>query len=127
MDVISLSVDEDTLEKMDALLADAGFDGRSELVRTAVKRLYGDQQDLSDLSGQVNAVIIARHGHRGEGDVADISHRHDAVINTQLHCSLAGDHCLEVFHVAGDADAVTALHDELQGSRGTETVDILPQ
>jgi CopG family nickel-responsive transcriptional regulator len=127
MEIISLSLDEQTLEKIDEIQEKASFDGRSELIRTAVENLHQEVEDKNSLEGQLNALIIARHPHKKEQRIAQIAHEYDQIVTTQLHSKLNGKNCLEVFHTQGKADNIINFYNKLEGSKHTESVNILPQ
>ena len=127
MEVISLSIDDETLGKIEEIQDNSSFNGRSELIRKAIENLHQEISDRDDLEGELNAVIIARHSHSKEQKIAEISHRFDDVLTTQLHSKLNNDKCLEVFHTDGTAERVINFYKELEGSKDTESVNILPQ
>jgi CopG family nickel-responsive transcriptional regulator len=127
MEIISLSIDDETLDKIEEIRESASFNGRSELIRKAIENLHQETADREDLEGRLNAVIIARHPHSHEQKIAEISHHFDDVITTQLHSKLSNDKCLEVFHTDGPAEEVIGFYNKLEGSKETESVNILPQ
>ncbi len=127
MEVISLSIDDETLDKIEEIQENSSFNGRSELIRTAIENLHQETADREDLEGRLNAVIIARHSHSSEQKIAEISHDFDDILTTQLHSKLSNDKCLEVFHTDGPADKVIEFYKQLEGSKHTESVNILPQ
>ncbi|MFB6116285.1 MAG: CopG family ribbon-helix-helix protein [Candidatus Nanosalina sp.] len=127
MEVISLSIDDETLDKIEEINKSASFNGRSELIRKAIENLHQETTDREKLEGELNAVIIARHSHTKEQRIAEISHEFDDVLTTQLHSKLNNDKCLEVFHTDGPADQVIEFYNRLEGSKNTESVNILPQ
>lgn len=127
MEIISLSLDEGTLEKIDEIRERTSFSGRSELLRKAVSDLYDETVRQERLEGHLNAVIVVRHPHTKENEIADISHSFDQVIVTQLHSKLDDEKCLEVFHTDGSAEKVIDFYNQMKGSKHTESVNILPQ
>jgi CopG family nickel-responsive transcriptional regulator len=127
MEIISLSLDESTLGKIEEIQQESSFNGRSELIRKAVENLHQEAMSNRELEGELNAVIVARHPHSYEQKIASIAHEYDSVITTQLHSKLNGDSCLEVFHTNGNADEVIHFYNEMEGSKHTESVNILPQ
>lgn len=127
MEIISLSLDNKTLEKIEEIQEKSSFNGRSELFRKAISDLYEDTVERDKLEGKLNAVIVVRHPHEREHKVSEISHQFDSVITTQLHNKLDNEKCLEVFHIDGPADDVIRFYNELNGSKHTESVNILPQ
>jgi len=127
MEVISLSIDEETLNKINEIQEKGSFNGRSELIRKAVEGLHQDLNERDELSGEMNAVIIVRHPHKHEKGISEISHSFDEVIITQLHSKLSNEKCLEVFHTNGSAQKIIDFYNQLEGSKHTESVNILPQ
>lgn len=127
MEVISLSIDEDTSDKINEIQEKGSFNGRSELIRKAVQGLHQEVKDRGKLSGDMNAVVVVRHPHKHEGGISDISHEFDDIVTTQLHSKLSNEKCLEVFHTNGDADRVIDFYNKLEGSKHTESASILPQ
>lgn len=127
MEVISCSIDTGTKRKMAALQDRIGFEGRSEMIRTAIDTLHREVNTLEMLDGETTALIVARHSHAGEDAVARLSHDHADIIRTQLHSKVGAESCLEVFQVDGDGDAVRRFYTALKGTTATERVDILPQ
>lgn len=127
MEIISLSLDENTLKKIEEIQEKTNFEGRSELVRTAVESLHQELTKLSDYQNQLNALVVVRHNHTKEGAITDISHRFEDIINTQLHSNLQNGNCLEVFHVDGDAEEIKGFYKTLKASKSTEAVNLLPQ
>lgn len=127
MEIISLSIDDETLDKIEEIQENSSFNGRSELIRKAIENLYQETSDREELEGRLNAVIIARHPHQNEQNIAEISHDFDNILTTQLHSKLSNDKCLEVFHTDGSADKVIEFYNRLEGSKDTESVNILPQ
>lgn len=127
MEIISLSMDESTMEKIEEIHESSSFNGRSELIRKAIENLHQEVMNNQKLEGELNAVIVTRHPHQREQKIAKIAHDFDSVITTQLHSKLDGNNCLEVFHTNGPADEVIDFYNKLEGSKNTESVNILPQ
>jgi CopG family nickel-responsive transcriptional regulator len=127
MEIISLSLDEETLDKIEGIQKEASFNGRSELIRTAVENLHQEVEENQSLEGDLNALVVVRHPHSREQRITSISHDFDDIVTTQLHSKLDGENCLEVFHTQGKAERVINFYNELEGSKHTESVNMLPQ
>lgn len=127
MEIISLSIDEDTLDKIEEIQEKSSFNGRSELFRKAISDLHEETVKRDKLEGRLNAVIVVRHPHKKEQRIGEIAHVYDEVITTQLHSKLDNEKCLEVFHTDGGAEEVIDFYKDLEGSKYTESVKILPQ
>lgn len=120
-------MDEETLGKIEQIQEEGSFNGRSELIRKAIENLHQEVKTNQKLEGELNAVIVTRHPHKREQKIAEIAHEYDSVITTQLHSKLDGNNCLEVFHTNGKAEKVIDFFNELEGSKSTKSVNILPQ
>ena len=127
MEIISLSLDDETMEKIEDIQENSSFNGRSELFRKAIENLHQEVRSNQNLDGDLNAVLVVRHPHRKEQEIASLAHEYDRVITTQLHSKLDGEKCLEVFHTDGSAEEVIEFYNSLEGSKHTESVNILPQ
>lgn len=127
MEIISLSIDEETLDKIEEITRKSSFNGRSELFRKAVENLHQEVVRKNSLKGDLNAVVVVRHPHNRENRISEISHSFDDVVTTQLHSKLGDEKCLEIFHVNGTADRVISFYNDLEGSKHTDSVSILPQ
>ena len=127
MEIISTSVDQKTVEKLDFIQENSSFDGRSELVRKAVSDLYEDTRRKKGLTGEISAAIVLQHSHESEQKISEISHSTDGIILTQLHNSLDNGTCLEVFLVQGSSDKVLDFYNDLNGVKATDSVSFIPQ
>lgn len=127
MEIISLSLDQKTLDKIQDIKEKASFNGRSQLFRTAIENLHQQIKQNQSLEGEINAVTIVKHPHTEEQSIAHISHEYDDIITTQLHSKLDLENCLEVFHTQGKAQKLIQFYNKLEGSKNTESVNILPQ
>lgn len=125
MDIISLSMDEESRRKLEYIEENSAFDGRSELIRKAISELYEQTQRTQGLTGEINAAVFVTHPHSSEDKIAEISHGNDDIVLTQLHNKLDDHACLEVFLVEGDAEEVVNFHDELKGSSATQKVELV--
>src|SRR3989304_5292628 len=98
MPVVSISLNNTMLEAMDSLQTEAGFSGRSEVMRAALRMLLEENKKHSKLEGLVECVILVIHDDRSCSDVVDIQHKfRDFISATHLHNEVEGGKCLEVF------------------------------
>lgn len=114
MRIISISLPDELLEDIEQLIRAQGFDGRSDVVRAAVKMLIADYKEKADLQGSLNSVLLVIHSQNVEDTVTEIKHGFEDIISTQIHNHLRKDTCLEVFILGGDADRMKELVRKLQ-------------
>jgi metal-responsive CopG/Arc/MetJ family transcriptional regulator len=125
--IISISLDEDTEQKIGKIQEMARFKGRSELVRKAVQDLYNNLVGLERLTGQVTAVIVVRHAHDQEAQISQLTHEHSSVITAQLHNKIDSTDCVQVLHANGSSTDILKLHKDLKATSKTKDVRIIPQ
>jgi CopG family nickel-responsive transcriptional regulator len=109
MVIISMSVDSEMLDNIDAMQALYGFAGRSETIRAGVRLLEEDARAKGKLSGKLNAVLLVVHQHAAEDAVGKIRYEFEDVVKTQLHAHLKGDVCMELIVLEGSADKIREL------------------
>jgi len=124
MSVISVSLPESLLDDVDAFADEAGFSGRSEVVRTALRGLLSEQKRLNELDGVIDAVVMVTHHHDGTEVVDAVQHAFQDLITTQMHNHL-DDACIELLVLHGPADKIRDLYERLQASNDISQSEIL--
>ncbi|AGI48215.1 putative transcriptional regulators containing the CopG/Arc/MetJ DNA-binding domain and a metal-binding domain [Thermoplasmatales archaeon BRNA1] len=116
MAVISVSLGEDNIEDLDRIQKLYGLKGRSDAVRTAINLATSEVQDLKELEGSVEGVLITiRHDH-ADPWMSTIQARYVNAIKTQLHSHLKDKKCLEVMIVSCSADDLRSMMFEIEGT-----------
>ncbi|OPX59114.1 MAG: putative nickel-responsive regulator [Methanobacterium sp. PtaB.Bin024] len=109
MTIISVSLSEKLLNEIDALKEEAGFSGRSEIIRTSTRLLISENEEKKDLEGHINSILILIHPQKLEDKVTEVKHHFEDIIRTQIHSHLQDNHCLELFILDGDASRIREL------------------
>jgi CopG family nickel-responsive transcriptional regulator len=117
MSVVSVSINEAMLEAIDRLQAEAGFSGRSEVIRTALRMLLEENKKHTELKGRLECVILVIHDHKSCTDVIDLQHKFSDLISTHVHNAVEGGKCLEIFILKGEADEVKQMYGEFQRNK----------
>lgn len=110
MTIISISVPEKLLQRVEVSIKEQGFANRSEIVRQALRSYIMENRSLKELEGEIAASITIIY-ERGAptGQISEIQHSFGNIISTFLHAHLAEDYCLEVIVVKGDAETIRKL------------------
>ena len=108
--VISVSVPEKLLERVENSIREQGFANRSEIVRQALRTFIMESRSLRELEGEIAAsiTIIYERGAK-KGQISEIQHSFGDIISTFLHAHIEEDYCLEVIVVKGEADTIRKL------------------
>ncbi len=117
-----VSVDAGLLAAFDQLIAEKGYDNRSEalrdLIRDALVQREWERDDLEKV-GTVT-LIYDHHRHDISERLTHVQHDHHDEILSTMHIHLDHDNCLEVLAVKGKAEAVQHLADALIGMKGVK-------
>ncbi len=117
MPVVSISLNKTMLEAIDRLQTEAGFSGRSEVMRAALRMLLEENKKHRELEGRLECVILVIHDNSTCSDVIDVQHKFGDLIVTHLHNAVEGGKCLEIFTLKGDAERVKQMYGELQRNK----------
>jgi len=110
--VISVSVPEKLLERVENSIREQGFANRSEIVRQALRTFITETRSLRELEGEIAASItIIYERDAKKGQISEIQHSFGDIISTFLHAHIEEDYCLEVIVVKGEADNIRKLVD----------------
>lgn len=112
MTIISVSVPEQLLERLEDSIKEQGFANRSEIVRQSLRSFLTENKSLKDLEGEVTAsltVIYERETQKGQA--SEIHHSFGDIISTFLHAHVDENYCIEMIIVKGDAEHLRKLVD----------------
>jgi CopG family nickel-responsive transcriptional regulator len=116
MPVISVSLSEENLEFLDKIQDTYKLKGRSDAVRTSINSAISEMQDMENMSGNVEGILITvRHDH-ADPWMGIIQAKYINCIKTQIHTHLRDKKCLEVMVVSCDADELKDIMQEIKAS-----------
>ena len=124
-EIISMSLDEKTLQNLDSLQKELGSTGRSETIRQCIRMFANEKKQFQKMSGEVNGVVLVVHPDDHSETITDIRHHYQAIIKTQLHNHLENHVCLELFMVQGLGETVKKFVSALQTSKKTDLVKLI--
>lgn len=125
MKIVSISLNEETIEEMQHLQKDLGISGRSELIRAAVRKMLTDNIEKEKLKGNLGCVLTVTHLEKNEGSVTKIKHDFEDIIKTHLHCKLKKENCLEIFVIEGPAEEIKEMTKKFEKNEGMEHVRLI--
>ena len=113
--VVSLSIPDELLVDLDAVLGEEWSASRSEVIRQAVRKYISEYRDLSEMKGGVIATITVLYDKEEKNDGhLGLQHEFGDIITSYLHSHLSNDSCLEVMVIKGDAARLKKLIDGLK-------------
>ena len=126
MERITITIDDELLGTVDALVDKRGYPSRSEAIRELLR-----EAAKQDHAAEGRAPCVASLTYVYDHTVRDLSHRivaaqhdhHDLSIAT-THVHFDHDSCLEVSILRGRADAIQKLSDTLTAQRGVRHANL---
>ncbi|MFH1247389.1 MAG: ribbon-helix-helix protein, CopG family [Candidatus Micrarchaeota archaeon] len=101
--IISASLDEETLEQLEALEKNYNFNGRSETIRAAISSLENETKKMSKLQGIIEAAMVVSHAEKETNSIIKLVHQFQLLVQSQVHHHLNEHKCVEVFVIKGEA------------------------
>ena len=118
MGIISLSLPDELLEKLDAILGEERDATRSEVVRQAVRNYISQYNELDKFEGQIIATITVLYEKTEKNEeLSRLQHEFSDMITAYLHSHLTETSCLEVMVVKGSAKRLKDLVDGLKANK----------
>jgi CopG family nickel-responsive transcriptional regulator len=117
---VSVSLPEPLVGQLDAMVAERGFESRSQAVAAMINReLVEHRSERGDEVMAGTITLLYDHSMPGlQKHLADLQHAHvDAVISS-LHVHLMDAHTMEVILVQGPARRLQGIADQMAAARG---------
>lgn len=131
MTVVSVSMPDELLDRLDQFADEHGYTGRSEVVREASRSLLGEFEEtrLEDrtLMGVVT-VLFDYETTTVEERMISLRHEYDQLVTSNFH-SHVGDHfCMELFVLEGQLEEISTFVGKIRATSDILTVDysVLP-
>ncbi len=116
---ISISLEEELLEKFDRRVREDGFPTRSEAVKALIRRalVENEWERGGPVAGTV-VIVYDHHKHDLLHQLMHIQHDYGDVIISSQHVHLDHDNCMETVTVRGDAARIRQLAAALKSVKG---------
>ncbi|MBW3583475.1 MAG: CopG family ribbon-helix-helix protein [Euryarchaeota archaeon] len=124
--VVSVSLPDSLLQKVDRSAQEHGYKGRSELVRAGIARLFQSFEEEKVLKGNMTCTVTLYYDHEAQSDVAKLLHEHQPVIKSLVHNHLSEEECLEQVVLKGAGEQIDRLINRLRTLAGVHVVAPVP-
>ena len=116
---ISISVEEELLEKFDEISKQRGFPTRSEAVKHLMSSALVEQEwESGEIVAGVITIIYDHHKVSILRKIVDAQHRYGQIVICSQHAHLDHDNCMENIIVQGKVECVRRLHKLLSSIKG---------
>ncbi len=126
MTVVSVSMPEELLDRIDQFAEEHGYTGRSEVIREASRNLLGEFEDTRledrDLMGIVT-VLFNYETTSVEERMMHLRHEHEHIVASNFHSHVGNHHCMELFVLEGTLEEISRFVGRVRATKDTLTVD----
>ncbi|RQH00051.1 nickel-responsive transcriptional regulator NikR [Natrarchaeobius oligotrophus] len=126
MAVVSISMPDELLDRLDEFADEHGYTGRSEVVREASRKLLGEFEDTRledrDLMGIVT-VLFDYETTSVEERMMHLRHEHEELVASNFHSHVGDHHCMELFVLEGDLEDISTFVGKIRATKDALTVD----
>lgn len=130
MPVISISIPDKLLRKIDEYSTRYGYTGRSELIREAIREFIESKQwvleEEKSLKGALIVLTDHEQGHRVDEKVISIIHEYQSIIASFYHQILEDKWCLNIAIVDSPWTGIRGMISRLRKTRGVIKTWFLP-
>ena len=126
MTVVSVSMPETLLERLDEFAEEHGYTGRSEVVREASRKLLGEFEDRS-LEGRalmgVVTVVFDHETSSAEERMIAVRHEYEGLVVSNVHNHVGDHYCMELFVLEGDLEEISSFVGKIRATSDVLSVD----
>ncbi len=121
MQRVTITLDDDLMEQLDAVIEQRGYQNRSEAIRDLARAGLREAVEESRTRGNCVAALVYIYDHHARNLPRRLTHSfhdHHDLSQATLHVHLDEERCLEVAVLRGKTDAVRHFADHLIAERG---------
>ena len=126
MTVVSVSMPEELLNRIDEFADEHGYTGRSEVVREASRNLLGEFEDAKLEDRRLMAVVTVLFDYETtsvEERMIHLRHEHEGLVASNFHSHVGGQYCMELFVLEGSLADISTFVGKVRATKDTLTVD----
>jgi CopG family nickel-responsive transcriptional regulator len=126
MTVVSVSMPEELLSRIDTFAEDHGYTGRSEVVREAARNLLGEFEDKRLEDRELMAVVTVIFDFETtsvEERMMRLRHEYEGLVKSNFHNHVGNHYCMELFIIEGTLEDISTFVGKIRATRDTLSVD----
>lgn len=119
MPIVSMSVNQQILQKFDSILKKKGYSTRSEAFREALRTFIDEGEwAIGEGTNEIVVTIIYDEHKVDRGALSYIQHNYKEIIHTLIHNHLEDINCLEVFIAKGSSEKLKSMIHDVRKIKG---------
>ena len=126
MTVVSVSMPEELLRRIDSFADEHGYTGRSEVIREASRNLLEEFENTRLEDRELMAVVTVVFNYETtsvEERMMHLRHEHENLVASNFHSHVGNHYCMELFVLEGRLDDISAFVGKIRATRDTLSVD----
>ncbi|MFB6155619.1 MAG: CopG family ribbon-helix-helix protein [Haloferacaceae archaeon] len=126
MTVVSVSMPEELLQRIDSFADEHGYTGRSEVVREAARNLLGEFEDIRLEDRELMAVVTVIFDYETtnvEERMMHLRHEHERLVASNFHSHVGNHYCMELFVLEGRLETISNFVGRIRATQDTLSVD----
>jgi len=126
MTVVSVSMPESLLERLDEFAEEHGYTGRSEVVREASRNLLSEFEDKKLEGRELMGVVTVVFDHEtssAEERMMRVRHEHESLVVSNVHNHVGDHYCMELFILEGGLDEISTFVGKIRATSDVLSVD----
>ena len=125
MAIVSISLTDALLKRIDSLVSEKGFSSRSEAIRDALRNYLSEYELNKFQEGWITATITAiseHESHEVDEKLTRVRHQHSNIVYSNMHLHLSDNYCLEIFITQGEAVDILDFVSRIRAIQGIQQV-----
>jgi CopG family nickel-responsive transcriptional regulator len=126
MTVVSVSMPESLLERLDEFAEEHGYTGRSEVVREASRNLLSEFEDKQLEGRELMSTVTVVFDHEtssAEERMMQVRHDHEDIVVSNVHNHVGDHYCMELFILEGHLDEISTFVGKIRATSDVLSVD----
>ena len=126
MTVVSVSMPDELLDRIDEFADGHGYTGRSEVVREAARNLLGEFEDRRLEDRELMGVVTVLFNYETtsvEERMMHLRHQHEELVQSNVHNHVGDHYCMELFILEGSMAEISAFVGKVRATKDTLTID----
>jgi CopG family nickel-responsive transcriptional regulator len=126
MTVVSVSMPEELLNRIDEFADDHGYTGRSEVIRDAARDLLGEFENARLEERELMGVVTVLFNYETtsvEERLMGLRHEHEDLVAANFHSHVGSHYCMELFILDGSLEEISAFVGQIRATQNTLSVD----
>ena len=126
MTVVSVSMPDELLNRIDEFADDHGYTGRSEIVREAARNLLGEFEDRRLEDRELLGVVTVLFNYETtsvEERMMHLRHQHEGLVASNFHSHVGDAFCMELFVLEGNLAEISTFVGKIRATKDTLSID----